>query len=240
VRDNHGVSATSRSVLVVDPTALVPEAFAAALRLRGYYAETFASGKDALDLACTLPFDVVVVVVEGLDTSFRDFIRRMRQHDSASHETTLLALAGGPAMLPARDLLGRGVNRVLAADVGAEDLARAIMELVESSPRVPLKAVIRFRLQRGADQAIAMCQTEDVSATGAFVRTEMAPAAGTQIQFELTVPGQVEPIRGTAEVARLVAGRPGQAPGIGLRFLHMEGEGGDRLRWLLESRSPRH
>ena len=237
MRDNHGVTALARSVLVVDPTTSAPEVLAAALRPHGYYAETSASGKAALDLACVLPFDVIVVVMDGLDTSFREFVRRVRAHVSASQEAALLALADGPATGPARELLGRGVDRVLAADISAEDLARAILELVESSPRVPFKAMIRFRLQRGADKAIAMCQTEDVSATGAFVRTEMAPAAGTHIQFELTVPGQVEPIRGTAEVARLVAGRPGQAPGIGLRFLHIEGEGDGRLRALLESRS---
>ena len=239
MRDNHRVSTTARSVLVVDPTTSVPEAFGEVLRRHGYYAETLAGGNDALVLACTLPFDVIVVAMDGLDTGFGDFVRRVRRRDSASHETALLALAAGPATVPAHELLGRGVNRVLAADIGADDLARAVLELVESSPRVPFKAVIRFRLQRGTEQAIAMCQTEDVSATGAFVRTEMAPAAGTQVHFELTVPGQVGPIRGTAEVARLVAGKPGQAPGVGLRFLHIEGDGDSRLRALLEIRSQR-
>ena len=233
------MSATARSVLLVDPATSMPEAVVAVMRPHGYYAETFASGKDALALACTLPFDVIVVVMAGLDTGFHNFVRSLRGPDSASREATLLALADGPATVPARELLGRGGDRVLPADVGADDLCRSILELAESSPRVPLKAMIRFRLQRGADHAIAMCQTEDVSATGTFVRTEMAPAAGTHIKFELTVPGQVEPIRGTAEVARLVAGRPGQAPGLGLRFLHMEGEGDGRLRALLESRSRR-
>ena len=224
-----------RSVLVVDPTASLPVALAARLRSHGYYSEAVASAKDALELACSLPFDIVVVVVAGTNVGLRDLARTLRLPESASRETMLLAVADGPAAGPARDLLGRGVNRVLAADAAEEDLVRGILELVESSPRVPLKAVIRFRARFGADERIAMCQTEDVSATGVFVRTQMALPQGAQMRFELAVPGQVEPIRGTAEVARQLTGTGGVV-GLGLRFLHVDGDGRERLRALVASR----
>ena len=230
------MSETVHSVLVVDPTFSLPGGFAERLRSHGYYSETVAGTREALDLARSLPFDVVVVAVGGIDIGLRDLVRALRRPDSASRDTMLLAVAGGPAAGAAQALLGHGANRVLAAGAGEEELVRGILELVESSPRVPLKAVIRFRLRQGADERIAMCQTEDVSVTGAFVRTQIAPPPGTQLRFELVVPGQVEPIRGTAEVARQLAGT-GSAPGLGLRFLLVEGDGGDRLRALVASRT---
>lgn len=226
-----------RSVLVVDPNASVPAGFAACLRPRGYFCDAVGSGAEALELACSLPFDVVIVVVDGLDTGLRDLIRRVRRPDSASQATMMLTLADGPAALPARELLGCGVDRVLPPDTSGEDLARAVQELVEASPRVPLKAVIRFRLRTGTDEKIAMCQTEDVSATGVFVRTEITPPAGAHVRFELVLPGHIEPIRGDAEVARHISGRPDRAPGLGLRFLQLDGEGTDKLRAWLVARS---
>jgi len=224
------------SVLLVDPAASLPAAFPARLRAHGYFSETVGAARSALDLAATLPFDIVVAVVSGLDVGLRELARTLRQKDSASRDAMLVAVADGPAAAAARELLGRGVDRVLAGDAGEEDLVRGIRELVESAPRVPLKAVIRFRVQQGADERIAMCQTEDVSATGAFVRTQMALPPGARVRFELVVPGQVEPVRGTAEVARQKADSVG-APGIGLRFLAIDGDGSDRLRALVAARS---
>ena len=235
--DNRPVSTTARSVLVVDATGAVPAAFAAALRPHDYWAESCASGSDALALACTLPYDLVVLAAAGLDTGLRDFVRRLRGTDSASRSATLLVIVEGPLTAVAYELLGHGVNRVVAAGPSAPDLARAVLELAEASPRLPLRAVLRLHAQRGPDRVAVMCQTEDVSATGVFVRTEMAIALGSEVRFELTVPGQVEPIRGAAEVARQVAGHQRQAPGIGLRFLRFDADGGERLRALLAERS---
>jgi uncharacterized protein (TIGR02266 family) len=237
LRDNGGVETPARSVLVVESAASMPAGLAARLRERSYFSESVSSGKAALVLASTLPFDVILVVVEGIDIGLREFVRGVRHHDSASLHAALLAIADGPASVPAQELLGRGVNRVLPAGIGDAALARAVVDLVEASPRVPLKAVIRFRIGAGKDEKIAMCQTEDLSATGVFVRTELMLSDGSHLRFELTLPGQREPIRGTAEVARRITGRPDAVPGLGLRFLQLDGDGTDRLHQWLSSRA---
>ena len=235
MRDNVGVETPARSVLVVESAVSVPAGLAARLRERGYFSESVTSGKAALALASALPFDVILVVVEGIDIGLREFVRAVRHHDSASLHTALLAIADGPASVTAQELLGRGVNRVLAASTGAAELAHAVVDLVEASPRVALKAVIRFRIGAGKSEKIAMCQTEDLSATGTFVRTELMLSEGTALRFELTIPGHREPIRGTAEVARRIVGRTDSVPGLGLRFLQLDGEGTSRLRQWLSS-----
>jgi uncharacterized protein (TIGR02266 family) len=145
----------------------------------------------------------------------------------------LVALANGPAAEIAKALLGKGVNRVLDPAAGAAALVRAVVELVEAPPRVPVKSVIRFRVRTGKDEKIAMCQTEDISSTGVFVRTEMAAPQGAQVRFEVALPGLIEPIRGTAEIARQISGSMERPPGLGLRFLELDGDAADRLyNWL--------
>ena len=52
----------------------------------------------------------------------------------------------------------------------------------------------------------------------------------------LQADGILAVVKGTAEVARQLAGT-GSAPGLGLRFLLVEGDGGDRLRALVASRT---
>jgi CheY-like chemotaxis protein len=233
LRDNDDVATSARSVLVVGPGASLPADLEAGLRQRGYFSEAVASSKDALTLASSLPFDVVLVAVEGIDLALREFVRGLRRPQAASHSAVLLALGDGPASVTAQDLLGQGVNRVVTTAASAADVVRAVVELVEAPPRVPLKAVIRFRVRTGKDEKIAMCQTEDVSATGVFVRTELAPLPGAEVRFELSFPGHREPIRGTAEVVRRITGRPDSVPGLGLRFLLLDGDGTDRLQqWL--------
>jgi uncharacterized protein (TIGR02266 family) len=230
------VSTHARSVLVVAAPAALPADIEASLCGHGYFSETVPSGAEALSLAAALPFDVVVVALDGLDTGFREFVRGIRRPDAASRLTVLVALAGGPAAGSARELLGSGVNRVLDPTAGVAALVRAVVELVEAPPRVLVKSVIRFRVRTGKDEKIAMCQTEDISSTGVFVRTEMAVQQGAQVRFEVALPGLVEPIRGTAEIARQIGGGRDRPPGLGLRFLELDGNGADRLHNWLASR----
>ncbi len=230
------MSTHARSVLVVAAAESLPAGLDASLRGRGYYSETVASAAEALSLAAALPFDVIVVALAGLDTGTREFVRGVRRPGAASRTAVVVALASGPVAGAAKVLLGSGVNRVLDPAAGAAALARAVVELVEAPPRVPVKSVVRFRARTGKDERIAMCQTEDISATGVFVRTEMAVPPGAQVRFEVSLPGLVEPIRGTAEIARQVGSGADRPPGLGLRFLDFDGDAGDRLRHWLASR----
>jgi len=51
---------------------------------------------------------------------------------------------------------------------------------------------------------------------------------GTTFGFEMVVPGEAKPIRGTAEIMRVTDPRREDVHGVGVRFVSFEGS--DRLR----------
>jgi Tfp pilus assembly protein PilZ len=74
---------------------------------------------------------------------------------------------------------------------------------------------------------------EDVSAGGAFVCGDGAPAVATEVELTITAPGG-DPLVATGTVAWI---RQGKNPGFGVEFHDMAGETGRKLRHLLRQAS---
>lgn len=74
---------------------------------------------------------------------------------------------------------------------------------------------------------------EDVSAGGAFLRSDQPPAVATEVELTITAPGGV-PLDATGTVAWI---RQGKDPGFGVEFHDMAGETGRKLRQLLRQAS---
>lgn len=74
---------------------------------------------------------------------------------------------------------------------------------------------------------------EDLSAGGAFLRTDTPPALGTEVAVTIAAPGG-EPLALTGHVAWI---RQGKLPGFGVDFVPAVGDAGRRLRALLRHAS---
>ena len=82
-------------------------------------------------------------------------------------------------------------------------------------------------------------RTQNVSATGMFVRTPALRPPGTFVRFELDLANGLESIVGQAEVAWIRRHDDGlfRPAGMGLRFLGLDKESQDLIRWSVANRT---
>jgi len=82
------------------------------------------------------------------------------------------------------------------------------------------------------------CQLEELSADGAFLRTDRVLEMGTMLEVDLVKPGGRKPLHLRGIVLRTVPGRDGHQPGLDLEFRLVPNEDFQRLvEWLDEMRT---
>jgi hypothetical protein len=79
----------------------------------------------------------------------------------------------------------------------------------------------------------AFCQTENLSTTGVLLRGFGHYPLGARIQFEISLPGEKEPIRGEAEVCRTTNFAREKMEGFGAAFTNFHGGDQQRLEQYL-------
>src|SRR4051812_10214197 len=83
------------------------------------------------------------------------------------------------------------------------------------SPRFPLILQVAYR---GAAQPILDC-TENLSANGLFIRTELAFNAGDRVPLILSFPGLLEPVELEVEVVRRRSSSTEGSAGVAVKLL---------------------
>ena len=96
------------------------------------------------------------------------------------------------------------------------------------APRLALRAPTRVVLNLDERPLRTFCQTENVSETGMLLRGFGHYPPGTTIDFEINIPGESDPIRGSAVIARVTNPALEHLEGVGARFDHFLGQ--DRAR----------
>ena len=77
------------------------------------------------------------------------------------------------------------------------------------------------------------CQVEELSAPGAFLRTNQPFSAGSEVDLDLVKPGARKVLHVGGRVARAVPSGQGQHPGVEIEFSSMSGDDSARLgQWL--------
>lgn len=219
----------TRSVIVA---GLAPQLFGElelSLLREGFFSELVADEHEALELLTVLPYDVVIVGYPLPEMAMRSFLTATRKESSASRKAALVIVAPEKAVEEAEEHIGSGANRVLPDSVPPIEIARAVFALVNAAPRVQLRALSRLRLNLEKEGSVTLCQTENVSATGMLIRTDLSLAVGSEIGFELSLPGEAKPVRGKARVMRQTMKGHERISGIGLAFEHFDGDDGERL-----------
>jgi CheY-like chemotaxis protein len=178
-------------------------------------------------------FDLVIVGYPLPAGSLSDLIARLRAVGSLSRQAGLLVVSLPDDAEEVRNLLGRGVNRVITADDGAEGVLFAVADLLGTAPRAAIRAVVQLEVRVGRHRAFGLYRTRNVSSAGMLVQCPDIVPVGTRCSFELSVPGLVGPIRGEAEIVRQTDPERERMRGFAVRFLSFQGDGGERLQGFI-------
>jgi hypothetical protein len=184
---------------------------------------------NTLDLVQSTKFDVIIIGFPGPITPLRRFVECVRAPGSACKSSGVILLADPQHIDAAQAFVGVGINRAIPTDNAEELLAASIAELATVAPRLALRAPTRVVLQLEQRPLRTFCQTENISETGMLLRGFGHYPPGTTIDFEINIPGQSDPIRGTATIARTTNVSLERMEGVGARFQTFMGQDEGRL-----------
>jgi hypothetical protein len=181
-----------------------------------------------LELVQGTAFDVVIIGFPVSREALSRFLDAARAKGSACRRTGLVLISETPHSEAAQALIGKGANRVVIAEEIEGRLVTAVEELAQPASRVPVRIPARVQLFADGRPLRLMAQIDNISTSGMLLRGVTQFPVGTTFGFEVVVPGEAKPIRGTAEIMRATDPRREQMQGVGVRFVSFEGS--DRLR----------
>jgi len=181
-----------------------------------------------LELVQGTAFDVVIIGFPVSREALTRFLDAARAKGAACRRAGLVLITDTPYSEAAQALLGKGANRVVIADEIEGRLVTAVEELAQPAPRIPTRIPARVQLLADGRPLRLMAQIDNLSTSGMLLRGVTQFPVGTIFGFEMVVPDEAKPIRGTAEIMRATDPRREQMQGVGVRFVSFEGS--DRLR----------
>jgi hypothetical protein len=185
---------------------------------------------NTLELVQSTQFHSIIIGFPGPITALRRFVQCIRSPGSACQRSGVI-LVSDPEHIDAAQTfvgIGVGINRAITYPQLKEALVPAILELSSVAPRATLRAPTRVVLHLERRPLRTFCQTENISESGMLLRGFGHYPPGTTIDFEINIPGQPDPIRGRATIARTTNVSLERMEGVGARF--NEFRDGDRAR----------
>lgn len=128
--------ASSALILLVDDIPDHATTYARALRADGFRLHLASSGEEALDLARTMPPDLVVVDVRLPDMTGWDLCRRLKS-DETIGSPPVVVLTAEVSRECAKESAELGCKAWLAHPTRADDLVRAVRQVLASDLDVP-------------------------------------------------------------------------------------------------------
>lgn len=195
--------------------------------------DRFPRGRASLELITAVFFDLLVVRSPLEDMALQEFLDAVRSPMSASRRSSLLLLVADGDATTAESYLGLGANRAVPLEQSVEALEASISELLDVAPRIGARIFASLEIQLAEGKSLAMCQTENLSATGMLIRTNVGYPLGTRLDFEFALPMDPKPVAGQAEVVRHTRVGRERVTGVGARFVDFVGDGHKRfVRYL--------
>jgi hypothetical protein len=208
--------------------------FAPVLERREFDVNRVPSSAAALELLTAVRFDVAVVASGVADPGLPETVRRMRTPECASRHASIVVLADTHDRAVAQSLVGRGVSRIIDTLAPAEKLEHEVALLLETAPRLAIRLPTHLDTRLGKGPNKLFCQTENISITGMLLRMPRRPPLNEQVDFEIHLPAQSDPLRGVATVVRYTQPDREGTDGIGARFDSFSHSDHDRLKGFLE------
>ncbi|HLE60509.1 MAG TPA: PilZ domain-containing protein [Thermoanaerobaculaceae bacterium] len=222
-----------RNTLAVALQSEVFESVARVLRANQFHAEYEATATNALETTGFLTFDAILAGYPLPDMPMQAFLDAVRREESPCRSAGLILLVGQDALEEAQRFVGRGANRVLTVEEFMARLPHILLRLLEVPPRVALRRKLRLEVSLSPSSTHVTCQSENISTTGMLVRTDRSYPIGTQLGFELTLPGDSSPVRGYAVVVRHTMADREPVNGFAVQFASFAGEDKVRFETLL-------
>jgi hypothetical protein len=184
--------------------------------------------RTTLDLVEGTSFDVIIIGFPVSRAALTRFLDTARAPGAACRRAGLLLITEDNHSDAAAALVGKGANRVVLATELEARIREAVEELARPAPRVSVRMPARLQLFADGRPLRLMAQIENLSASGMLLRGVTQFPVGTALEFEMVVPDEPKPIRGTAEITRTTNPMREPVQGVGVRFVNFEGS--DRLR----------
>jgi hypothetical protein len=191
------------------------------------------SYEDAVMYARSARVELIILGIEPTTMSLEDAIRTIRSNSSASRKASLLVLAEPGTEDSARELVGRGVNRVMLTVDPPKYLALQVAELLEIPPRATLRLGSRMLVEVEDGFEMALGAVVNLSATGLLLETDADLEPGQHVVMSIDIDPRVEPVAAKAEVVRKADPQREGIEGIGACFLSFAGDSQKRLETIL-------
>jgi hypothetical protein len=193
-----------------------------------------AAPENSVELAHSEPFDLVIFDAEVKEGSLEQVVDAIRHGMSASRNTSVLVLARPRNVDAARELIGRGVNRVMLLDDPPELIGQQVAELLNIAPRANLRFSTHLQTSLGDGAVEVLGEVVNLSASGMLVETDTLFEPGEQVVVTINLGGQQGSISAKAEVVRQAHAERGGIDGIGVRFLSFAGDGKEKIDAVLD------
>lgn len=184
----------------------------------------------ALVLTRNLKYDLILVGHPLPDLAIAEFLTAVHDSESSCADTPVLILAEADRLSEVQRFAVGGRVRAAAASRTDRELARSVASLLGIAERVASRLMVQVSANLGEGKVSRLCQTRNISETGMLLRTSRLLPVGARLGLELVLPGDPRPIHAEAEVVRHSRLEIERLPGIGVRFLRFDADGGARLR----------
>ena len=193
-----------------------------------------ATPKNSVGLATAEPFDLVIFDAGPKEGTLEQVVDSIRHGMSASRNTSILVLARPGQVEAARNLLGRGVNRVMLLEDPPEIIGQQVADLLDIAPRANLRFSTRLQTSVADGSIEVLGEVINLSATGMLVETKTSFETGEQVVVTINLGGQQGLVSAKAEVVRQAHKDRGGVDGIGLRFLSFARDGEEKIEAVLK------
>jgi len=191
------------------------------------------SAEDSVKFAHSERVELIIIEAEPTTMSLEDVVRTIRSKSSASNTTSLLVLAKPGKEDEARQLIGRGVNRVMLAVDPPKFIALQVADLLEIAARTTLRLTTRMLVEVADGSEEALGAVVNMSAAGLLLETDADLEPGQHVILSIDIDSQDEPVSAKAEVVRKADPNRDGVEGIGVRFLSFAGDSRQRLEAIL-------
>lgn len=188
---------------------------------------------EARQLVGRQPFALVVSPCALPDGNLETLLDLLRHPASPCRECAVLVLAEEGCESEVRGLLGRGVNRIERVDCRCDRLVDALADLLALAGQRRLRAAVQLEVRVWHHATHLLSVTRNVSASGMLVMGGRGIEPGTVVGFELTIPGEREPVCGEGAVSRRADRESERIEGFGVRFSRLDEDGAERLQSFL-------
>jgi hypothetical protein len=162
-------------------------------------------------------FEMVVVELPEDVPRLGSMIHEVRRSTSRSHQAALIVVCDRVHEETARDLVGRGANRVLTRDRLEQELVDAATLQLDMAPRFRIDIAARVASAEADGLAATLdCVLRNISRTGMLLEGDLEPSVGSTVEFELDLPAEEGGLRGSGRVVWTAPTDTGRR--IGVRF----------------------